>query len=546
MAQAQGGLTQLQASSAPDPSDPNNVGDTFDNEKAVPPAPALVATKKEDFGASDYAAERAKIYRQQQELMQLLEEKAKPNANAGWSALARGFANPNAKWFYQGLAGGAENLKQQQEDQDSKAIQLAQMRLQVANQGLAGMKEQVGINMADKLLNPPSIGAPPTSAKPEQPATSGAVQPTDNLRNITGKDIFALSQFAPDMAKKLESAIKLDTDRYKIAQNGTVFDTRTGTYVDLKIPGQTQSPVDTRYGQFNMTPNDFSNFQKADRLGQGKEYLQSLFGENPESILDRKIKEQLLTTQVTEREKERQGRIGSIITAGSQSDSTLMSTNIIKNLAESNPDAFGIISKPGILNAIAGLVSEGIKAGSVNIGIPSIEEAIRKGNPNATQDTINAAIMASQQMAQLELKYAQTYLKGQGSVSNNEREIVARTIPNLRDPAKVIVIKSELMQERAKFDKTISNSLYDFERNPENKNKNIDDFVRSKEYLDNVNKYDKEVGEIIGRNFPKPAPIKTPSSAPNPASPAKPPPNGQRQKLNPESLGREIDKIIGR
>ena len=544
MAQAQGGLTQLQASSAPDPSDPNNVGDTLDYEKVVPPAPALVATKKDDFGASDYAAERAKIYRQQQELMQLLEEKAKPNANAGWSALARGFANPNAKWFYQGLAGGAENLKQQQEDQDSKAIQLAQMRLQVANQGLAGMKEQVGMDMANKLMNPP----PPTSAKPEQPATSGAGQPTDNLRNITGKDIFALSQFAPDMAKKLESAIKLDTDRFKIAQNGTVFDTRTGTYVDLKIPGQNQSPVDTRYGQFNMTPYDFSKFQEADRLGKGKEYLQSLFGENPESILDRKIKEQLLTTQVTEREKERQGRIGSIITAGSQADSTLMSTNIIKNLAESNPDAFGIISKPGILNAIAGLVSEGIKAGSVNIGIPSIEEAIRKGNPNATQDTINAAIMASQQMAQLELKYAQTYLKGQGSVSNNEREIVSRTIPNLRDPAKVIVIKSELMQERAKFDKTISNSLYDFERNPENKNKNIDDFVRSKEYLDNVNKYDKEVGEIIDRNFKKPAPITTPSSAPNTASPAKPPllPNGQRRKLHPEGLAKEIDRIIGR
>ena len=536
MAQAQGGLTQLQASSAPDPSDPNNVGDTFDNEKAVPPTPALVATKKEDFGASDYAAERAKIYRQQQELMQLLEEKAKPNANAGWSALARGFADPNAKWFYQGLAGGAENLKQQQEEQDSKAIQLAQMRLQVANQGLAGMKEQVGMDMANKLMNPP----PPTSAKPEQPATSGAGQPTDNLRNITGKDIFALSQFAPAMAKQLEAAIKLDTDRFKIAQNGTVFDTRTGTYVDLKIPGQNQSPVDTRYGQFNMTPYDFSKFQEADRLGKGKEYLQSLFGENPESILDRKIKEQLLTTQVTEREKERQGRIGSIITAGSQADSTLMSTNIIKNLAESNPDAFGIISKPGILNAIAGLVSEGIKAGSVNIGIPSIEEAIRKGNPNATQDTINAAIMASQQMAQLELKYAQTYLKGQGSVSNNEREIVSRTIPNLRDPAKVIVIKSELMQEREKFDKTISNSLYDFERNPENKNKNIDDFVRSKEYLDNVNKYDKEVGEIIDRNFKKPAPITPPSSAPNPASPAKPSPNGKRQKLSPNELAKRI------
>ena len=97
------------------------------------------------------------------------------------------------------------------------------------------------------------------------------------------------------------------------------------------------------------------------------------------------------------------------------------------------------------------------------------------------------------------------------------------------------------MQERAKFDKTISNSLYDFERNPENKNKNIDDFVRSKEYLDNVNKYDKEVGGIIGRNFPnKTAPITKPSSAPNPASPAKPSPNGQRQKLSPNELARRI------
>ena len=164
MAQAQGGLTQLQASSAPDPSDPNNVGDTFDNEKAVPPAPALVATKKDDFGASDYAAERAKIYRQQQKLMQLLEEKAKPNANAGWSALARGFADPNAKWFYQGLAGGVGNLKQQQEDQDSKAIQLAQMRMQLGQgmyaqqaQDVELRKQQAIQKLSESLVSPTGV-----------------------------------------------------------------------------------------------------------------------------------------------------------------------------------------------------------------------------------------------------------------------------------------------------------------------------------------------------------------------------------------------------
>ncbi|MEI6900796.1 MAG: hypothetical protein WCL00_13035, partial [Bacteroidota bacterium] len=409
--------------------------------------------------------------------------KAKPNSNAGWSALARGFADPNAKWFYQGLAGGAGNLKQQQEDQDSKAIQLAQMRLQVANQGLAGMKEQVGMNMVNKLLNPTSVNAPTTSLVTEQPTTSGAGQPTDNLRNITGKDIFALGQFAPDMAKKLESAIKLDADRFKIAQNGSVFDTRTGTYVNLPIPGQTQSKYTTQHGEINMTPYQYSEYEKAEKEGKGLQYLQSLYGKDLPTVLRQTEANKTAEIRAGEREKGRQVRIDSIITAGSQSDSTLLSSSIIKNLAESNPDAFGIISKPGIMNAIAGLVSEGIKAGSVNIGIPSIEEAIRKGNPNATQDTINAAIMASQQMAQLELKYAQTYLKGQGAVSNNEREIVARTIPNLRDPAKVIIIKTELMQERAKFDKTISNSFHNWERNPENKSKDIDDFVRSKEYF---------------------------------------------------------------
>jgi len=537
MAQEQGGLTQLQASAAPDPSDVTNVGDTFDNEKAVPSA--VVTTKKDDFGASDYAAERAKIYRQQQELMQLLEEKAKPTSNAGWSALARGFADPNAKYFYQGLAGGVGNLRQQQEDQENKALQLAQMRLQIANQGLAGMKEQVGMTMANKLLNPPSANAPTTSSGTEQPATNGAGQSTDNLRNITGKDIFSLSQFSPTMAKQLESAINLDANRFKIAQNGTVFDTRNGTYVNLEIPGQTPSEYTTKHGKINMTPYQYAEYEKAEKNGKGLEYLQLIFGKDFPTVLSQIAETKTAEIRASEREKGRQERINSIITAGTQSDSTLLSSSIIKNLAESNPDAFGIISKPGILNSIAGLVSEGIKAGSVNIGIPSIEEAIRKGNPNATQDTINAAIMASQQMAQLELKYAQTYLKGQGAVSNNEREIVSRTIPNLRDPAKVIIIKTELMQERARFDKTISNSFYNWERNPENKSKDIDDFVRSKEYLDNVEKYDEKVGGIIGRNFPK---TTAPSTTPSPTTTAKPAllPNGQRRKLTPKELAERI------
>jgi hypothetical protein len=61
-----------------------------------------------------------------------------------------------------------------------------------------------------------------------------------------------------------------------------------------------------------------------------------------------------------------------------------------------------------------------------------------------------------------ELEYAQTYLKGQGSVSDNERKLVKDTVGSIKDPAAVLKMQAQVMVERAKFDDKIAKAYNDY------------------------------------------------------------------------------------
>ena len=75
---------------------------------------------------------RAALLAQQNKLINSLEERNRPSDFEFYSNLARGFSDPNAKSFAQGLGAAVGNLQQEDERQKGKELQMYQIRSQLA------------------------------------------------------------------------------------------------------------------------------------------------------------------------------------------------------------------------------------------------------------------------------------------------------------------------------------------------------------------------------------------------------------------------------
>jgi len=467
----------------------------------------------------DLNAERAKLYEIQANLMKQIEERSKPDPSAFWAAMARGFGNPNTPSFAGGAAGFAGNLQASQEEERKRSIEAAQMRMQLAQSQLGMKEKEAGIKMMQGLTS-------------EQPATvSGQEVPAGQapqggvFRNITGADIAKLSMVAPDIAKALESGIKLEQDRSKVSQNGIVFDTRTNRYLNIPIPGQEQKPFTTPYGTFQMTPYDFSQFQMAQSKGMGKEWIENyrsagvsapVVGAGMLSEEERKARESGLTERSKEESKySTEVRSGIFNAADAASKlSGLAQSNL--QLVKDNPDAVGVIAAPGIGNAILGLVSKarvtsGTAGGSADIDTSSIEDAIRKVGPTRQkgesdaayeerkQRNVDAALQIVRNLAEMELYFAKSYLKGQGSVSNMERNITKALGGNISDSRNALIAKNELLIKTAEFDEKIRDAYKTWQK--KNPNEGAENFKGSEEEKALRNSYNEEIKSLNSKYF---------------------------------------------
>jgi len=202
----------------------------------------------------------------------------------------------------------------------------------------------------------------------------------------------------------------------------------------------------------------------------------------------------------------------------------IQSSDILYGLA-SNPktkEAFGVLQKGGVINALLGLAEEGIGGEALSIRIKGIEDAARKlkytdseGRPINPNDLINAVRVANQQIGKLSLSFAQIYLKGQGAVSDFERKLVEDTIPNTKDPAITMMLKAELLKARAKFDKDMGKSAMNW-INKDPLHRTIEQYKATDEYQSFVDSLDSASRGIMQTYFPN-ANVATqnkPSSAP--------------------------------
>lgn len=244
----------------------------------------------------------------------------------------------------------------------------------------------------------------------------------------------------------------------------------------------------------------------------------------------------LETTSQREQRKVLEGKAGENIIEADKEDrktikanrdsarTIIQSADILYDLA-SNPktkETFGVLQRAGVINSLLGLAEEGIGGEMLSIRIKGLEDAIRKnkytdsqGNPINPNDLINGARLAQQQIAQLSLSFGKTYLQGQGAVSDFERRLVEDTIPNIKDPAMVIMMKAEIMKARAVFDRDMGRAAMDWV-NKDPLHRTIEQYKATDDYQRFVDKLDSSAKGIMQTYFPN-ANVTTqskPSSAP--------------------------------
>jgi hypothetical protein len=309
----------------------------------------------------------------------------------------------------------------------------------------------------------------------------------------------------PGMAEKgkiLEDMIKNDRDRFSISMNGIVFDRDTQQYLNLEIPGQKQEPFTTKFGTFNMTPNEYSQYKQADAAGQGKDWIDTFRGVAPAggapgaagapgrlTVPQQAAQAEAERTKATETAKAEVGRTQDVINQGKDATGRIAQYASLRSIA-SRPDAkeiFGIFNRPDIGTALLNLVQEGVKSpGQTSIQVGALEDTLR--NVGLPQDQIDRYRFALATMANIQLQQAKL-AAGQGAVSNFERDLFASATLSPKDNPGTILAKLSMLEARANFDRQAASAL--------RKSKmDADDFVESPEYQRMVNNYISQVTNI--------------------------------------------------
>jgi hypothetical protein len=208
-----------------------------------------------------------------QQLMSTLEARQNRGSSNTLLAIAEGLLSPTPTGsFGEGLGQAAKAVRGVQAQQEKEQMDLAQMRLQIAQ----GQREQAQLAAAQQAFRQKS-GLVPTQGATGQAAGQATGQ-TPDMKTVSLNDALEFIAAFPnqkDLGARMMEAAKTGLDRYSMSMNGIVFDKFAGKYLNVDIPGQKQEPYDTAYGKFNMTPNEYARFDMAQKIGMGGEWMNS-------------------------------------------------------------------------------------------------------------------------------------------------------------------------------------------------------------------------------------------------------------------------------
>jgi len=249
-----------------------------------------------------------------------------------------------------------------------------------------------------------------------------------------------------------------------------------------------------------------------------------------QSASQKKLSEKESEQAMLDKREENKASRVRVYDAGTRAQATKQAAQTTYRLAtdKETMGAFGVLNKPGVLNAIAIAVAQFTDRGS--FGAAGLEQAVR--NAGGTEKEIQAASYVVSLQGQLQLMAAQDYLKGQGAVSDAERRLIANLVGSLSDTPKSVAMKAKVIEARANFDQLVADAYYEYEQ--KNPTGTVQDFYRQKDgpFKTLFKEYDEHMSGLYSHYFgtSKPAAKAPPASAPPasaPAPAAKAPPRAQ-------------------
>lgn len=198
------------------------------------------------------------------------------------------------------------------------------------------------------------------------------------------------------------------------------------------------------------------------------------------------------------------------VEAGSNAGERLASIQYVNNLLTTNPRAFGVLQKPGVMTAVLGAAEQGANVGNLGaVGIAGISDAVRKAMPGASQADIDAAQKATREFALMQLSAAKIYLKGQGAVSDAERGLIRELAGSVKNSPEALRDFLKWNEIRANFDKKNGAAYREF--NKRNPNVSFERYKESDEYRKLKDEYEANLNQFVKTST---APKGTPQSHP--------------------------------
>lgn len=408
-------------------------------------------------------------------------------------------------------AGNVGKLMQAQEgaglENAKMRLQLAQAEREMAQRNKAASAFQSIISGQQPGISAGAPGVPGASAAQGAPGSQAA-------RTITMDDALRFAAAYPeqkDFANMLVNAAKFGSDRFKIAMNGTVFDTQEGKYIDLPIPGQKAEEYyipesfGGKGGKLLMTPNEYSSYRQAKEKGKAREWIDiHMTAESdkatpagaatgPKTTAEMEAEAAGAKEKATKTAAAETGRTQAVIDAGQGATTRISHYKTMEGFAKQPGVAklLGYFESPDFLAQAGTLLEEG------RFGVPEIRKILT--NLGAPQDVIDKLRVLDSLAAQTSIDFAKSYGKGQGAVSDFERKLYASLGPTIKDPVEAFLMKSKLLTAKAEYEKELSSAL--------RKSKmDVDDFLESPQYQKIVDSYQNKVYTVAGIKQPAATP----------------------------------------
>lgn len=494
-------------------------------------------------------------------------------------ALAQGFLAPTQTGsFGESLGYAAKGYGEAATAEDKDARERAALRLQLAQGELGQRQATRKARMGQQILMNgfPVTGTSPVAGAADSTTGATGAQPADKapqgLRPLTEADVRAGMAIDFELGKQLESLYKLQGERYRVAMNGTVFDTQTQKYVTgLQIPGQTPSlfTIPEIGDKLNMMPWQYEQYQNYREKGMGKEWVKNFMSADPVP-LDKVKKapiapndaEPIVVKPLTEIKQPSDATTTAVVTTPvkpiapvnqpapvvpevdisassmdakaeakktqaierAKGENTRFQT-IINNAETAGSrqamyNALGVIAKRPDANQIMGVFEDN----DLSSALFRLAETSGKGLPqvNEIRDIFTTfgldkklkadQLAAAQLIAQINLdlrKISRT--PGEGAYSDLETNMMLAAGPSMKDTPQGLQKKLSLLNARAQFEKDASRALLD-------SGLDADKFKRSDQYDKLLDGYNNKLVAIIyppvaGTKSPVASPSKTPTIA---------------------------------